>query len=358
MNRLNIGETILHLRKDKNITQEQLASMVGVSAGAVSKWENGNSTPDISLLAPLARALNTSLDVLLSFRQQLSETEVIKIKQELTEAFLHEGYASGEAKCQKYLNEYPNSIHLKCVGAGLIYMYLMMSDDRSEEFIKTKMQDSLSLLQQVAESREPKYSPIALFSIASIQLVLENYEESEKALKELPQTTVDPMVLYPTLLLKQGKTKEVMNLCTRMLMQYVNQCSLMLTTLANVSKTEQNYDKAFFYMDGVHKLENIFKIGFNSAAMHFTKLYMETGQKDVAAKWFGTYVKELLSSGYDHHSNPYFENIELQVNPEGQKIVRKKLLQSLIDEDDFKVLAGIPEYEKAIEELKFAVSGM
>ena len=50
MNRLHIGETILHLRKEKNITQEQLAIMVGVSAGAVSKWETGNSTPDISLI--------------------------------------------------------------------------------------------------------------------------------------------------------------------------------------------------------------------------------------------------------------------------------------------------------------------
>ncbi|WP_100489369.1 helix-turn-helix domain-containing protein [Sporolactobacillus pectinivorans] len=85
MNKLNIGKTILQLRKEKNITQEQLAIMVGVSAGAVSKWETGNSTPDISLLAPLARALNTSLDILLSFQQELLETEVVNIKQKLTQ---------------------------------------------------------------------------------------------------------------------------------------------------------------------------------------------------------------------------------------------------------------------------------
>lgn len=113
MNKLNIGETILRLRKEKNITQEQLAFMVGVSAGAVSKWETGNSTPDISLLAPLARALNTSLDILLSFQQELSESEVADIKQKLIEVFLHEGYDAGEVKCQQYLKEYPNSIPLK-----------------------------------------------------------------------------------------------------------------------------------------------------------------------------------------------------------------------------------------------------
>lgn len=358
MNRLNIGETILHLRKKKSITQEQLASMVGVSAGAVSKWETGNSTPDISLLAPLARALHTSLDILLSLQQELAETEVAEIKRELTEVFLHKGYAVGEAKCQKYLNEYPNSIHLKFTAAGLIQMYSMISDDHSEEFMQIKLHDSLALFQQVAASGEPKYTQIALFCMANIQLRLENYEESEKALKQLPQTPINPMSLYPTLFLKQGKTKEAMNLCSNMLMQYLNHSYLMLTTLANIEKIEHNYDKAFFYLDAVDKMQNIFKMGLNSAAYNYSKLYIETGEKEAAAKWFNTYVEGLLSSGYDYHGNPYFENIALEVNPEGQKIIRKKLLESLIDENDFKALAGIPEYEKAIKALKVAVTGM
>lgn len=358
MNRLNIGETILRLRKGKNITQEQLAAMVGVTAGAVSKWETGNSVPDITLLSPLARALDTSLDILLSFQQELSEIEAGKIKRELTDLFLQVGYKAGEAKCQEYLKSYPNSIPLKFTAASLTQMYLMMSDDPSEEFIKTKMKDSLAMFQQVAKSREPKYAPIALFSIANIQMILENYEESEKTLKELPQTPIDPMILYPTLYLKQGKTGEAMNLCSRMLLQYLNQGYLALTTMANISKNEQNYDKAIFYLDAVNKMQNIFKMGLNSAAYNFSRLYIETGDKEDAAKWFKTYAEGLMSSEYDYHNNPYFEDIKLEVNPEGQKIIRKKLFQTLIEEDELKVLAGIPEYEEAIDELKTAVSEM
>lgn len=63
-------------------------------------WENGNSTSDISLLAPLARALNTSLDELLFFQSQLSEVEVTNTEQESIEVFLYEGYDAGEAKCK------------------------------------------------------------------------------------------------------------------------------------------------------------------------------------------------------------------------------------------------------------------
>ena len=52
---LKIGANIAALRKEKGFTQEQLAAMIGVSAPAVSKWETGNSYPDITLLCPLAR---------------------------------------------------------------------------------------------------------------------------------------------------------------------------------------------------------------------------------------------------------------------------------------------------------------
>ena len=68
---MNIGEVILKLRKDKQLTQEQLAQAIGVTAPAVSKWETGSTYPDILLLPPLARALGTTIDHLLSYTQEL-----------------------------------------------------------------------------------------------------------------------------------------------------------------------------------------------------------------------------------------------------------------------------------------------
>ena len=57
MNKLAIGENIWRLRKLKKITQEQLGEYIGVSKGAISKWESGISYPDIELLPVLARFL-------------------------------------------------------------------------------------------------------------------------------------------------------------------------------------------------------------------------------------------------------------------------------------------------------------
>ncbi len=62
---MNIGKNILELRKAKNVTQEALAAELGVTAAAVSKWENGYTLPDILMLCALADFFNVTTDELL-----------------------------------------------------------------------------------------------------------------------------------------------------------------------------------------------------------------------------------------------------------------------------------------------------
>lgn len=65
MSEQSIGRRIARLRLERGLTQEQLAREIGVSAQAVSKWENDQNYPDISLLVPLSQILGTSVDELL-----------------------------------------------------------------------------------------------------------------------------------------------------------------------------------------------------------------------------------------------------------------------------------------------------
>ena len=59
-----MGSIIMRLRKENNLTQEQLGDLLGISYQAVSKWENGNSCPDISTLPLLADLFSVSMDEL------------------------------------------------------------------------------------------------------------------------------------------------------------------------------------------------------------------------------------------------------------------------------------------------------
>lgn len=64
-----IGNRISKFRKAKNMTQEELANVMGVSAQAVSKWENDLSCPDITLLPQLSKVLGVTTDAILSGKQ-------------------------------------------------------------------------------------------------------------------------------------------------------------------------------------------------------------------------------------------------------------------------------------------------
>ena len=66
-----IGDKIRLLRKNKNVTQTQLAEALSVSSQSVSKWENHSSVPDISLLPVIARYFGITMDELLSHPQRL-----------------------------------------------------------------------------------------------------------------------------------------------------------------------------------------------------------------------------------------------------------------------------------------------
>ena len=74
---MTIGKRIGLLRKEKGLTQEELASHMGVSPQAVSKWENDQTCPDISALPKLAKLLGVSVDELLSGKEELPAVRVL-----------------------------------------------------------------------------------------------------------------------------------------------------------------------------------------------------------------------------------------------------------------------------------------
>lgn len=65
MNQKQIGNFIAQKRKEKNLTQMQLAEILGVSNKTVSKWENGNCMPDYSIIKPLCKELGITVSELM-----------------------------------------------------------------------------------------------------------------------------------------------------------------------------------------------------------------------------------------------------------------------------------------------------
>ena len=79
MDKEKTGQLISQLRKDKGLTQKQLADALNVTDKAVSKWERGLSFPDISMLEPIAEILDISImEILAGARQDKNETMTLE----------------------------------------------------------------------------------------------------------------------------------------------------------------------------------------------------------------------------------------------------------------------------------------
>lgn len=119
MNYDKIGKFIQQKRKDKNLTQKQLAEKIGVTDRAISKWERGQGCPDVSILEILSKELGCSILELLKGRE--IENEVIPV----TEA---DDYVRDSMQLSnKITKEKIVSITNKIIISSIIFILLLLS---------------------------------------------------------------------------------------------------------------------------------------------------------------------------------------------------------------------------------------
>lgn len=87
MKEINIGRVLIKNRHKRGITQDELANHLGVSKGAVSKWETGSSLPDILLLPQLASYFDISIDELIGYQPQMEQEDIKELYIRLSKDF-------------------------------------------------------------------------------------------------------------------------------------------------------------------------------------------------------------------------------------------------------------------------------
>lgn len=118
MDIIKIGKFIAENRKKKNMTQEQLAEKLGVTSKTISRWENGNYMPDISILKPLSEELGITLNDLLSGE---------KVEKEKYQEKLEENIINTIDYSNKKVTEKNNSIGLLLIVFGIFCTLTAMS---------------------------------------------------------------------------------------------------------------------------------------------------------------------------------------------------------------------------------------
>lgn len=118
--KLSLSENIRSLRKQRKMTQEKLAEALGVTVGAVYKWESGQSQPELNLLVEMADFFDTSVDMLLGYRIKDNRLESAR---ERINAYCQSLDPTAIPEAEKALCKYPHSFHVvyDCAAVFLVY---------------------------------------------------------------------------------------------------------------------------------------------------------------------------------------------------------------------------------------------
>ena len=129
---ITIGNNIKHLRSEKGITQEQLAEAMNVTCAAVSKWERGETYPDITMLQPLAFYFGVSLDVLMGYNKERVNEEIEKVIAEYR-AHMQNDWEKAREIIKNAYREYPNDYTIM-----YHYMWSLGVDDAEPDLDKAR----------------------------------------------------------------------------------------------------------------------------------------------------------------------------------------------------------------------------
>ena len=177
---MNIARTIYALRKENNLTQAQLAEKLGVSEQAVSKWENDQCAPDVSLFPLLADLFGVSIDRLFGYHEKSYDEGVEAIQKEADDS---RDTRKEIEILQAGLKRYPNSPDLKLYLAFSLSMLYRTSRDESER--TQAVERAIGLCREVASSRETKHADGAWNMLRRIYCEMGDFHAAEAAVDRI-----------------------------------------------------------------------------------------------------------------------------------------------------------------------------
>lgn len=189
-----LGDNIRKARKKLGITQEELAGQIGVTSQAVSRWESGAGMPDISMLVPLAKVLDVSIDQLFGV-EKTNQDETIyyditrayeKIELEasdMVEAVI-EKYKMLAEKCEI---EPANYVYACCLVERVSELSRFRHDDRAKAIWKESRYKAVRLAMQVIRfCNEKEWVERTHYALAFIYMAEEDYESAREHVMMLP----------------------------------------------------------------------------------------------------------------------------------------------------------------------------
>lgn len=239
---MKINEIIRKQRLSKHLTQQQLASYLGVTTPAVNKWEKGITYPDITILPALARLLDTDLNTLLSFQEDLSKQEIQTFLNQLILDTQTNGIQHAFNMALTKIHEYPTCDALLFQTATLLDGLISWDMPHSTKEMINEIEQIYQRCRK-SENLEIKYQ-------ATYMLVLKHMQNNElKQANELVETLpeephYDKIRTQAQIFIKQDQLEDAAQILEQKLLKDMNSVFSTLEDLMLIAESENRAQDA------------------------------------------------------------------------------------------------------------------
>lgn len=368
MTNLQISQNIIRLRREQHVTQEQLAEHVGVTKGAVSKWENGTTLPDVSTLPLLAAFFDVSIDALLGYAPALSAKQIQAYYRDFAKAFSERPFAEVLAEVQSLVKTYYSCWPLLYQMSLLLLNHVPLAKEPSAQ------QQTLSYMERLLERVLAQSDDAALKSDARVleSMIWLQQGKVDEAIHTL-EVIADPMrltqqsdgllvqayVMKGDLMQADRHTQFRIYLALQTLLgRAVNDMTIhaadherLRTTTARIAAVTEAYDLLHLNPNGVAQFS------YQAAIVALGQgLQQETYQQldNFVAAMEVLFAKD----GFRLHGDDYFNLLDHWIEqldqgenaPRDRDTVRQDVLQHF--EQPFAAIADAPEFRRLQTKLK------
>lgn len=365
MKEINLSKVLVRMRKEKGITQDDLANYIGVSKASVSKWETEQSYPDITLLPSLASYLNISIDALLDYQPQMTKAEIGKLYRRLSADFSTKPFDLVLGECRSIVKKYYSCFPLLLqMGILLINHSELLRDSQKTLALITEAKALFVRVKEESDDVSIKKQALYLEAFCSLA------SGSADAVLKLLDGSVTPAMPTESILASayqmKGENQEAKSVLQVGIYQnivvlfnffpaYLQLCADDPTKFDEMLRRALCVAEAF----ALKKLHpGVFVALYLSAAQG----YLTQEKHDQALNMLQLYTEVVTSDIYplQLHGDDFFDLLEPWILtldlgsslPRDEKTIRNSMVSAITQNPTFGVLADDPRFQNLIDRLE------
>lgn len=240
--KITLGENINKYRKEKNMTQEDLALALGVTFASVSKWERNIATPDLSLIMEMASIFGVSVDALIGYEIKKSTKD--EINERIYENMKIKDYENAIKEIDNSLLKYPNDFDF-VYGGAQVYYFSGMETFNNEQIRKSieLFEKSITLINQ---NDNPEVSEISIKGLMAECYIM--LKEVDKGIDIFKKNNVrglfNPNIAFAFTQQKEFNPKDVEPYLNNAIGNLINWILQTAIAYSDYFKVKKDYDKA------------------------------------------------------------------------------------------------------------------